>query len=88
VLKDKIQLRKEVRAVLTVEEFDNFRLLVTAGFVKGTRVKYIGDPKYAKQYEGLELEVNSIDEHSLITCRKPNGAGYTTRLKPDELEKL
>jgi hypothetical protein len=40
VLKDKIQLRKELRAALTVEEFDNFRLLVTAGFVKGTRVQY------------------------------------------------
>jgi len=87
-LKDKIKLRKEVRAALTVEEFENFRLLVTAGFVKGTRVKYVGDPKYAEQYEGLELEVYSIDEHSLITCLKPNGAGYTTRLKPEELEKL
>jgi putative DNA primase/helicase len=87
-LKDKIELKKEVRAALTVEEFENFRLLVTVGFVKGTRVKYVGNPKYAEQYEGLELEVYSIDEYSLITCLKPNGAGYTTRLKPEELEKL
>jgi hypothetical protein len=86
-LKDKIKLRKEVRAALTVEEFDDFRLLVTAGFVKGKRVKYVGDPKYAEQYEGLELEVYSIDEHSLITCRKPDGY-FTTRLKPKELEAI
>jgi hypothetical protein len=86
-LKDEIKLRKEVRAALTVEEFENFRLLVIAGFVKGTRVRYIG-AKYAEQYEELELEVDSMDKHSLITCLKPNGAGYTTRLKPEELEKL
>jgi hypothetical protein len=86
-LKDKIQLRKEVRAALTVEEFDNFRLLVTAGFVKGTRVKYVGDPKYAEQYEGLELQVYSMDEYHQITCRKPDGY-LTTRMKPEELEKL
>jgi len=86
-LKDKIKLQKEVRAALTVEEFENFRLLVTAGFVKGTRVKYVGDPKYAEQYEGLELEVYSMDKYSLITCRKPDGY-LTTRMKPEELEKL
>jgi hypothetical protein len=72
---------------LTVEEFDNFRLLVTAGFVKGTRVKYVGDPKYAEQFEGLELVVDSIDAHSQIACRKPDGS-FTTWLKPEELEKL
>ncbi|MBD0299057.1 MAG: hypothetical protein ICV82_01995 [Nitrososphaera sp.] len=86
-LKDKIQLRKEVRAALTVEEFDNFRLLVTAGFVKGTRVKYVGDPKYAEQFEGLELVVDSIDAHSQISCLKPDGY-LTGKLKPEELEKL
>jgi len=86
-LKDKIQLRKEVRAALTVEEFENFRLLVTAGFVKGTRVKYVGDPKYAEQFEGLELVVDSIDAHSQISCLKPDGS-LTTWLKPEELEKL
>jgi hypothetical protein len=84
-LKDKIQLRKEVRVALTVEEFENFRLLVTAGFVKGMRVKYVGDPKYAEQYEGLELVVNSIDAHSQISCCKPDGS-FTTWLKPEELE--
>ncbi len=86
-LKDKIQLRKEVRAALTLEEFDNFRLLVTAGFIKGTRVKYVGDPKYAEQFEGLELVVDSIDAHSQISCLKPDGY-LTGKLKPEELEKL
>ena len=86
-LKDKIQLRKEVRAALTVEEFENFRLLVTAGFVKGTRVKYVGDPKYAEQFEGLELVVDSIDAHLQISCLKPDGY-LTGKLKPEELEKL
>jgi CRISPR-associated protein Cmr3 len=86
-LKDKIQLRKEIRAALTLEEFDNFRLLVTAGFVKGTRVKYVGDPKYAEQFEGLELVVDSIDAHSQISCLKPDGY-LTGKLKPEELEKF
>jgi len=84
--KAKRELRAEVKSQLTSTENENFKLLVAAGFLQGTRVKYIGDPKYAEQYEGLELEVYSIDEYFQITCRKPNGAGYTTRLKPEELE--
>jgi len=86
-LKDKIQLRKEVRAGLTVEEFENFRLLVTAGFIKGTRVKYVGHPRYAEQFEGLELVVDSIDAHSQISCLKPDGY-LTGKLKPEELEAI
>ena len=86
-LKDKLELRGKVRATLTVDEFDNFRLLVTAGFIRGTRVKYIGDPKYAEQYEGLELKVHSMDAYSQIACFKPDGS-LTTWLKPEELEKL
>jgi len=88
VLKAKVkrELRAEVKSQLTAIENENFKLLVAAGFLQGMRVKYVGDPKYAEQYEGLELEVYSIDEYFQITCRKPNGAGYTTRLKPEELE--
>jgi hypothetical protein len=86
-LKDKIQLRKEVRAALTVEEFENFRLLVTAGFVKGTRVKYVGHPRYAEQFEGVELVVDSIDAHSQISCLKPDGY-LTGKLKPEELKAI
>jgi hypothetical protein len=85
--KVKRKLREEVKNRLTPTENENFKLLVAAGFLRGTRVKYVGDPKYAEQYEGLELEVYSIDEHSLITCRKPDGY-LTTRMKPEELEKL
>jgi hypothetical protein len=85
--KVKRKLREEVKNRLTPTENENFKLLVVAGFLRGTRVKYVGDPKYAEQYEGLELEVDSIDEHSLITCRKPDGY-LTTRMKPEELEKL
>jgi hypothetical protein len=83
----KAKLRNEVKDALAPSETKNFKLLVKAGFLRGTRVKYIGDPKYAEQYEGLELEVYSIDEHSLITCRKPDGY-LTTRMKLEELEKL
>src|SRR4028118_2226662 len=85
--KVKRKLREEVKNHLTPTENENFKLLVAAGFLRGTRVKYVGNPKYAEQYEGLELEVYSIDEHSLITCRKPDGY-LTTRMKPEELEKL
>jgi hypothetical protein len=84
--KIKRKLREEVKSHLTSTENENFKLLVATGFLQGMRVKYVGDSKYAEQYEGLELEVYSIDEYFQITCRKPNGAGYTTRLKPEELE--
>jgi hypothetical protein len=86
--KTREKLRDEVKNALASSETKNFKLLAKAGFLRGTRVKYVGDPKFAEQYEGLELEVYSIDEYSLITCLKPNGAGYTTRMKPEELEKL
>ena len=85
-LKDKTELRKEVRAALTIDEFDNFRLLVTAGFIKGTRVKYIGT-RYHNQLQDLELVVNAIDGRSEISCTKPDGR-YTTWLKPEDLETI
>ena len=84
-LKDKKVLRKEVRVTLAAEEFDNFRLLVIAGFIKGSQVKYIGT-RFSEQYEGMELVVDSIDAQSEITCLKPNATGYTTQLKPEELQ--
>jgi putative DNA primase/helicase len=85
--KAKAKLREEVKNALAPIERKNFKLLAKAGFLLDMRVKYVGDPKYAEQYEGLELEVYSIDEHSQITCRKPDGY-LTTRMKPEELEKL
>jgi hypothetical protein len=83
--KAKAKLRNEVKDALAPSETKNFKLLAKAGFLRGTRVKYVGDPNYAEQYEGLELVVDSLDEYSLITCRKPDGS-FTTRMKPEELE--
>jgi predicted P-loop ATPase len=85
--KAKAKLREEVKNALTPSETKNFKLLAKAGFLRGTRVKYIGDSKYAEQYEGLELEVYSMDEYFQIACLKPDGS-LTTWLKPEELEKL
>jgi hypothetical protein len=85
-LKGKIELRKEVRAASSVEEFDNYRLLVTAGFLKGTRVKYVGS-RYHDQLQSLELVVNAIDAHLKISCLKPDGYP-TTWLQPEELEAI
>jgi predicted house-cleaning noncanonical NTP pyrophosphatase (MazG superfamily) len=85
--KVKRKLREEVKSHLTARESENFKILVTVGFLLDMRVKYVGDSKYAEQYEGLELEVYSMDEYAQITCRKPDGY-LTTRMKPEELEKL
>jgi len=85
--KAKEKLKEEVRGHLTYPENENFRLLVVAGVLLDMRVKYVGDPRYAEQYEGLELQVYKMDEHFQITCRKPDGY-LTTRMKPEELRKL
>jgi len=85
-LKGKTELRKEVRAALTVDEFDNFRLLVSGGFIKGTRVRYVGT-RYHDQLQGLELVVNAIDSRSEISCLKPDGR-FTTWMKPQELKSI
>jgi hypothetical protein len=85
--KAKTNLRNEVKDCLAPSEAQNFKLLARAGFLLGMRVKYVGDAKYAEQYEGLELEVYSLDEYYLITCRKPDGY-LTTRMNLDELRKL
>jgi hypothetical protein len=85
--KAKAKLRDEVKNALAPIERKNFKLLAKAGFLLDMRVKYVGDSKYAEQYEGLELEVYGMDEYGQITCRKPDGY-LTTRMKPEELEKL
>jgi hypothetical protein len=87
--KTKTNLRNEVKDCLAPSERNNFNLLAKAGFVKGTLVKYVGtDSSCSEQYQGMELRVSSMDEFFLISCLKPDGSGYTTRLKPEELEKL
>ncbi|MEG4302589.1 DUF3987 domain-containing protein [Microcoleus sp. D3_18a_C4] len=83
--KAKAKLRDEVKNALTPGERQNFKLLAKAGFLQGTRVKYVGDPKYAEQYEGLELRVHSMDAYFEIACLKPDGS-LTTWMKPEELE--
>ncbi|WP_445250849.1 DUF3987 domain-containing protein [Microcoleus sp. OTE_8_concoct_300] len=83
--KAKAKLRNEVKNALAPSESKNLKLLAKAGFLQGTRVKYVGDSKYAEQYEGLELEVYSMDEYFEIACVKPDGS-LTTWLKPEELE--
>jgi CRISPR-associated protein Cmr3 len=83
--KAKAKLRNEVKNALAPGESKNLKLLAKAGFLQGTRVKYVGDPKYTEQYEGLELEVYSMDEYFQIACLKPDGS-LTTWLKPQELE--
>ncbi len=83
-LETQIELRKEVRTALTVGEFDNFKLLVLRGFCVGSRVTYIGS-RYPEQFKGVELIVDSINERSEITCRKPDGF-LTAPLKPEELK--
>jgi hypothetical protein len=85
--KAKAKLRDEVKNALAPSETQNFKLLAKAGFLWGTRVKYVGDSKYAEQYEGLELKVHSMDAYFEIACLKPDGS-LTTWLKPEELEKL
>ena len=85
--KAKAKLRDEVKDCLAPSETRNFKLLAKAGFLQGTRVKYVGDPKYAEQYEGLELKVHSMDTYFQIACLKPDGS-LTTWLKPEEVEKL
>ncbi len=87
--KAKAELRDEVLNCLAPSERNNFNLLAKAGFVKGTLVKYVGtDSSCSEQYQGMELRVSSMDEFFLISCLKPDGSGYTTRLKPEELQKL
>jgi len=85
--KVKAKLRNEVKNALAPNESKNFKLLAKAGFLQGTRVKYVGDSKYAEQYEGLELEVYSMDEYFQIACLKPDGS-LTTWLKPQDLETI
>ena len=84
--KAKRKLREEVKSLLVPLENENFKLLVAAGFLLDMQVKYVGDPQYAQQYEGV-LEVYGMDEYGQITCRKPDGY-LTTRMKPEELQKL
>ncbi|MEG4037581.1 DUF3987 domain-containing protein [Microcoleus sp. S36b_A4] len=82
--KAKIKLNSAVKDCLADGESNNFKLLAKTGFVKGTRVEYVGA---YEQYQGIELVVDSIDKYSQIACIKPDGS-YTTWLKPEELQAI
>lgn len=68
------------------EENISIRLLEHCGLVRGSRVKYVG--KDAEQHEGEVLTVDNIDAHNRLTCLRPDGKGYTTWLKSEDLRKL
>jgi hypothetical protein len=80
--KAKTKLRNEVKDALAPSETKNFKLLAKAGFLRGMRVKYVGA---CEQYQGVKLEVHSMDPYFEICCLKPDGS-FTTWLKPEELE--
>ncbi|MEG4031898.1 MULTISPECIES: phage/plasmid primase, P4 family [unclassified Microcoleus] len=84
--KANVALRNEVKVALTVDERTDFKLLVRAGFVRGTRVKYIGS-RHKDLLQDLDLTVADIsaDIYSEISCYKPDGS-FTTWLKSEELE--
>jgi len=70
----------------TNEENFNIRLLKNCGLTKGARVKYVG--KDIEQYVGEVLTVESLNFRNELACLRPDGKGYTTWLKSEELEKL
>jgi hypothetical protein len=83
--KAKAKLRNEVKDCLAPSETKNFKLLAKAGFLRGMRVKYVGAT--CEQYQGVELEVHSMDAYFEVCCCKPDGS-FTTWLKPEELEAI
>jgi hypothetical protein len=82
--KEKAKLRHEVKDALAPCERKNFKLLAKSGFVRGMRVKYVGT---CEQYQGVELEVHSMDAYFEVCCLKPDGS-FTTWLKPEDLEAI
>ena len=70
----------------TKEENLNIRLLRDYGLIRGTRVEYIG--KDIEQYAGEVLTVESINSRNELACLRPDGKGYTTWLKSEDLQKL
>jgi hypothetical protein len=70
----------------TKEENLNIRLLKHYGLTKGARVKYVG--KDIEQYAGEVLTVESLNSQNELACLRPEGKGYTTWLKSEDLRKL
>ncbi|MEG4294914.1 hypothetical protein Q5692_39920 [Microcoleus sp. C2C3] len=81
-----LQVRGLFNRSFSKEESTSIRLLKQCGLVRGSRVKYVG--KDTEQYEGEVLTVDDINAQNELTCLRPDGKGYTTWLKPSNLEKL
>ena len=80
------QVQKFFTKSFNKEESLNIRLLKHCGVTKGTQVKYVG--KEIEQYVGEVLTLNSINAQGQLACLRPDGKGYTTWLKPEDLRKL
>ena len=78
--------QENLKSQLTQDENINVRLLLNCGFVKGTRVIYVGQ-NFAEQLEGKMLVVDGIDSHHGVCCKKPDGS-WTTWLNKAELQKI
>ncbi|MEG4812735.1 DUF3854 domain-containing protein [Microcoleus sp. F8-D3] len=81
------QVRGFFTKSFTEEENLNIRLLKNCDVTKGTSVKYVGE-KFAEQYQGEILTVHSLSPQNEITCLRPDGKGFTTWLKSEDLRKL
>jgi CRISPR-associated protein Cmr3 len=68
------------------EESLNIRLLKHCGLTQGAQVNYVG--KDIEQYVGEVLTLESINARNELACLRPDGKGYTTWLKPEDLRKL
>ena len=80
------QVRALFAKALSKEENISIRLLKHCGLVRGTQVRFVG--KDAQQYEGEVLTVDDINAHNELACLRPDGKGYTTWLKSEDLRKL
>jgi predicted P-loop ATPase len=80
------KVRQSFFKSFTKEENLNIRLLRDCGLTKGTRVEYVG--KDIDQYAGEVLTVESINARNELACLRPDGKGFTTWLKPEDLRKL
>jgi ATPase subunit of ABC transporter with duplicated ATPase domains len=87
-IKDDKHKQEKLKKKLTEEENLNVRLLLNTGFVKGTRLKYVGTCEQYLEEELLLANIN-ISTYGEVTlaCLRPNGKGYTTWLKPNDLRK-
>jgi hypothetical protein len=79
--------QQNLKQQLTEDENINVRLLLNCGFIQGMRVKYVGDPKFAEQFEGLELVVDDIDSSHGVCCKKPDGS-WTAYLNKADWQKI